>query len=120
MIRMSNLDASMLYAETPEMQMHTMGVLILEPDDDSDGALDTKDPLGLVRQLITDRIHLIPPFRRRIVQGPLQIGDPHWLEDPDFDLDFPAFGGDLAAGLPGHAGYGTPLRGPSLFVYAGV
>ena len=32
MIPVSNLDAAMLYAETPEMPMHTMGVLILEPD----------------------------------------------------------------------------------------
>ena len=87
MIRVSNLDASMLYAETPEMQMHTMGVLILEPDGESGGAPDPSDPLERVRQLIMDRVHLIPPFRRRIVQGPLQIGDPHWIEDPDFDLD---------------------------------
>jgi WS/DGAT/MGAT family acyltransferase len=84
---MSTLDAGMLYVETPEMQMHTMGVLILEPDVESGNAFDTNDRVELVRQLITERIHLIPPFRRRVVQGPLQIGDPHWIEDPEFDLD---------------------------------
>ena len=86
MIRMSNLDAGMLYAETPEMQMHTMGVLILEPETESGDALDLADAFKSARQLFADRIHLIPPFRRRVVQGPLQIGDPHWIEDPDFDL----------------------------------
>jgi WS/DGAT/MGAT family acyltransferase len=85
-IRLSNLDAAMLYAETREMPMHTMGVLILEPE------LEPGADLGellfeLTRQLFAERIHLIPPFRRRMVQGPLEIGDPHWIEDPAFDLD---------------------------------
>ncbi len=87
MIRVSNLDAAMLYAETPEMPMHTMGVLILEEDElqaDPDRELSRFE---ITRRIFSERIHLIPPFRRRIVQGPLQIGDPHWIEDPAFDLD---------------------------------
>jgi len=87
MIRVSNLDAGMLYAETPEMPMHTMGVLILEPDGEAGADLGKVSHLELTRRLFAERIHLIPPFRRRIVQGPLQIGDPHWIEDPAFDLD---------------------------------
>lgn len=87
MIPVSNLDAAMLYAETPEMSMHTMGVLVLEPSDASGVDTDDDSPFELARQLFADRIHLIPPFRQRIVQGPLQIGDPHWIEDPAFDLD---------------------------------
>jgi diacylglycerol O-acyltransferase len=83
MIRVSNLDAAMLYAETPEMPMHTMGVLILERIDGASGA----SPFEVMRTLFAERIHLIPTFRRRVVQGPLQIGDPHWIEDPAFDLD---------------------------------
>ena len=27
------------------------------------------------------------PFRRRLVEDPLQLGDPHWIEDPDFSID---------------------------------
>ncbi len=87
MIRVSNLDAAMLYAETPEMPMHTMGVLILDPDTEPGDVLDAGVPFELTRELFAERIHLIPPFRRRMVQGPLQIGDPHWIEDPEFDLD---------------------------------
>ena len=79
MIRVSSLDAGMLYAETAEMPMHTMGVLILEP------------PAGPIfdalRRVLQQRLHLLPPFRRRLVEDPLQIGDPHWIEDPDFALD---------------------------------
>ena len=87
MIRVSNLDAGMLYAETPEMPMHTMGVLILEPLDEGGADPDGLSPFELTRRLYAQRIHLIPPFRRRLVQGPLQIGDPHWIDDPAFDLD---------------------------------
>ena len=83
MIPVSNLDAAMLYAETDEMPMHTLGVLILER---TEGA-DEESPFEIMRNLFAERIHLIPPFRRRVVQGPLQIGDPHWIEDPAFDLD---------------------------------
>ncbi len=87
MIRVSNLDAGMLYAETPEMPMHTMGVLILDPEEAAGDFEDTRSTFESARQLFRERVHLIPPFRRRMVQGPLQIGDPHWIEDPDFDLD---------------------------------
>ena len=88
MIPVSNLDAAMLYAETPEMPMHTMGVLILErqelPAKPDQGSLSSFE---LTRRVFSERIHRIPPFRRRVVQGPLQVGDPHWIEDPEFDLD---------------------------------
>jgi diacylglycerol O-acyltransferase len=79
MIRVSNLDAGMLYAETPEMLMHTMGVLVLERP----GA----EVFERLRGVIEQRLHLLAPFRRRLVEGPLQIGDPHWIEDPDFAVE---------------------------------
>ena len=79
MMRISTQDAGMLHAETLEMPMHTMGVLLLEKP-----AHSVYDGL---RRAMQKRLHLIGPFRRRLVAGPLQIGDPHWLEDPDFDLD---------------------------------
>ncbi len=79
MLRVSSMDAGLLHAETREMPMHTMGVLLLEKP-----AHSVYDRL---RRALHKRLHLIEPFRRRLVAGPLQIGDPHWLEDPDFDLD---------------------------------
>ena len=82
MIPVSSLDAAMLYAETKEMPMHTMGVLLLEPPPDPDIS-----SFEMTRLVFQQRIHLIPMLRRRVVQGPLQIGDPHWVEDPAFDID---------------------------------
>lgn len=87
MIPVSTLDAGMLYAETAEMPMHTMGVLVFEPEDAADADGSEVSPFKWARQRFAERIHLIPPFRRRVVQGPLQIGDAHWIDDPTFDLD---------------------------------
>ena len=61
--------------------MHTMGVLLVEPPDG-----DETSAMELVREALEERLHLIPPFRRKLVQGPLKIGDPYWIEDPEFDL----------------------------------
>jgi diacylglycerol O-acyltransferase / wax synthase len=80
MRRVTSLDAGMLYAETREMPMHTMGVVILEP---SPG----EPPFPVMRRRFEERMHLLAPLRRRLVQGPLGLGDPHWIEDPAFELD---------------------------------
>ena len=79
MIRIPNIDAGLLAGETPEMPMHTMGVLLLG-----------KPPHPVyerLRSALAARLHLIEPFRRRVIEGPLRIAEPQWLEDPDFDLD---------------------------------
>ncbi|MEN8158552.1 MAG: wax ester/triacylglycerol synthase family O-acyltransferase [Myxococcota bacterium] len=80
MRRVTSLDAAMLYAETREMPMHTMGVVILEPSPE-------EPPFQVMRRRLEERMHLLPPLRRRLVQGPLELGDPHWIEDPAFDLE---------------------------------
>ena len=41
-----------------------------------------------LKELIADRLHLVPPFRRRLVEVPFQLHHPVWVEDPDFDLDY--------------------------------
>ena len=73
MIRVSNLDAAMLYAETPEMPMHTMGVLILERTKDMSPELRETSAFELARKLFAERIHLIPPFRRRDGEAQHQV-----------------------------------------------
>ena len=41
-----------------------------------------------MRQHIADRLHLVPPFHRRLVEVPFQFHHPVWVEDPDFNLDY--------------------------------
>ena len=82
MQRLSGTEAAFLYLETPSTHMHVTGTLVLDP-----GSLDGREPLGEVRRLLEERLHLLPPFRRRLVQIPLGAAHPVWIEDPDFDLD---------------------------------
>jgi WS/DGAT/MGAT family acyltransferase len=41
-----------------------------------------------VCRLVGERLSLLPPFRWRLVEVPLGMDHPYWIEDPDFDLDF--------------------------------
>lgn len=76
------MDASFLYMETPTTHMHVVGALVLDPSTAPDGyGFDS------VRQLILERIHLMTPFRRRLVEVPFGLDHPRWIEDPDFDID---------------------------------
>jgi WS/DGAT/MGAT family acyltransferase len=38
--------------------------------------------------MVAERLHLLPPFRWKLVNVPLGIDLPYWVQDPDFDLDF--------------------------------
>ena len=83
MQRLTGLDATFLYMETPTSPMHVASLMVLDPSTAPDGF--TFDSL---RQLYADRIHLAPPFRRRLVEVPFGLHHPIWIEDPDFDLDW--------------------------------
>src|SRR5438874_2142671 len=82
MQRLSGMDASFLYLETASMHMHVTGVIVLDPRDVPGGY-----SFDLVRQMLEERIHLLPPFRRRLATVPFGLGHPSWVEDPDFNLD---------------------------------
>lgn len=82
MLRLSGLDASLLYSETPTAHMHVMGTLVLDPT-----GPDSNFSYERFRDILASRLPLIPQFRRRLVPAPLGIDHPMWMEDPDFDLD---------------------------------
>jgi len=44
----------------------------------------------LLTGLGESRLHLVPPFRRRLAEVPLGLDQPYWIEDPDFDIEFHA------------------------------
>ncbi|MBV8950562.1 MAG: wax ester/triacylglycerol synthase family O-acyltransferase, partial [Actinobacteria bacterium] len=82
MKRLSGMDAAFLYIETPSMHMHVVGTLVLDPSTMPGGY-----SFDAFRELLRSRLHLLPPFRRRLVPVPFNLGHPFWIEDPDFDLD---------------------------------
>jgi len=46
------------------------------------------DPYAAWRGQLEQRLHLLEPLRRRLVEVPLGLDHPSWVNDPDFDLDF--------------------------------
>lgn len=75
---MTGLDAAFLYLETPNAPMHVGGLSILE------GTL-TYDAM---RALLLDRLHLVNVLTRRLVQVPMGLDKPVWIEDPNFHIDW--------------------------------
>ena len=83
MERLTGLDAGFLYMETPTQHMHTLKIAILDPSTVPGGYRFPR-----VKEVLAERLHLLPPFRRRLVEVPLNLHHPVWIEDPDFDLDY--------------------------------
>jgi WS/DGAT/MGAT family acyltransferase len=83
MIQLSGLDSSFLNMETPTTYGHVSGLAIFDPS-----GSPAPVTLGALKSLLEERLHLVPPYRRRLVQVPLGLDHPYWIEDPDFDLDF--------------------------------
>jgi len=81
--QLSGLDASFLYMETGAQFGHVGSVTLYDPSTTPGGSL-----YDVMRKSLTERMHILPPFRRRLVQVPLGLDHPYWIEDPNFDLDF--------------------------------
>ena len=44
--------------------------------------------LDTVRDVFEPRLHLAAPLRQRLVEVPLGLGRPYWVDDPHFDIEF--------------------------------
>ena len=83
MQRLSGLDASFLYLETPSLHMHVSMAAVFDPTTMSGGYR-----FATLRDLVAERLLGAPIFRRRLVEVPLRLDHPYWVEDPDFDIDY--------------------------------
>ena len=79
--RLSPLDVSFLYLETPTTAMHVGGVCILEPPE---GGFD----YDRLVELISQRIGLVPRYRQKVKWVPGRLANPVWVDDPDFDVTY--------------------------------
>jgi len=78
--QLAGMDAAFLALETPELPMHVVGVLILDPAGGADFSVDR------LRKVVEDRVHLMPPFCRRLIDVPLSLDKPYWHYDLDIDV----------------------------------
>jgi diacylglycerol O-acyltransferase len=78
--QLPGIDAAFLYLETPTQHMHVCGTMVLQPGcgNSADAAAER------LTQLLLDRLSEIPAFRRRVVDAPLRLTHPAWLEVPRF------------------------------------
>lgn len=90
--QLTGMDAAFLALETPELPMHVVGVLILDPAGGNDFSV------ARLRQVVADRLHLMPPFCRRLIDVPLSLDKPYWHYESDIDLDEHVVEERLAAG----------------------
>jgi len=83
MQQLSGLDASFLAFETANSTGHVGGVSILDPS-------DVPEPLTLARmiEVLRDRLPLVPVLRRKLLQVPLGLDQPYWIDDADFDIEY--------------------------------
>jgi WS/DGAT/MGAT family acyltransferase len=78
--RLSALDASFLAVERPTAPMHVGWVARF--DTPEDGPSPTFDDLATH---IAGRLHDAPRYRQRLADVPLEVHDPVWVDDHEFD-----------------------------------
>ncbi|HEY4096812.1 MAG TPA: wax ester/triacylglycerol synthase family O-acyltransferase [Baekduia sp.] len=79
MDRLTAVDASFLAQEGPASHMHIGGIVLCEGP-----APRFEEMLDHVRT----RLHLVPRYRQRLAQPPLETGRPLWVDDPTFNLEY--------------------------------
>jgi diacylglycerol O-acyltransferase / wax synthase len=76
---MSVQDAMFLHVENDVTPMHIGGVSIFEgPPPD----------FGDLRAMVQGKLHLTPRYRQKVRFVPLGMGEPVWVDDPHFNIDY--------------------------------
>ncbi|HEX4976626.1 MAG TPA: wax ester/triacylglycerol synthase family O-acyltransferase, partial [Nocardioides sp.] len=83
MRQLTPLDAQFLNAESGTTVAHVGSVVLLDPS-----TYDGEWGLEAVRTVYEQRLHLVPLLRQRLVEVPLGLGRPYWVDDPHFDIEF--------------------------------
>ena len=82
MDRLSGLDASFLYFETPAHLMHVCGLLTLDT-----ATMRSEYEFGAARTMLRERLEAAPEFRRKLHNPVLNVDHPVWVDDEDFDIE---------------------------------
>jgi diacylglycerol O-acyltransferase / wax synthase len=82
MDRLSGLDASFLYLETPAQLMHVCAVMVLDP-----ATMTSPYSFGEMQRQIDLRVRDVPDFTRKVRRVPLGLDHPVWVRDRSFDIE---------------------------------
>lgn len=83
MQQLSGLDNSFLVMEAGGQLGHVGSLSIFDTT-----GLGSRKFHEVLRATLEQRLHLLAPYRRRLVEVPLELDRPFWIEDPNFDMDF--------------------------------
>lgn len=83
MKRLRGMDAMFLYSEVPNVHTHTIKVGVIDVSH-----FDGHFTVELFRQLLWRRLHLLEPLRYQLVEVPLRLHHPLWMENSEVDLDY--------------------------------
>jgi diacylglycerol O-acyltransferase / wax synthase len=81
--RLSGWDAMLLYSETPNVYKHTMKIGIIDVAD-----FEGEFSFDFFRAEFKRRLYLLEPLRLKLVDTPMKLHHPMWLETSDIDLDY--------------------------------
>ena len=70
--------------ETERIQGHVSVLGVYDPSTASGRPLNA----ALVRELVTERMHLLPTFRWRLASVPFGLDYPYWVDDGTFDVEY--------------------------------
>ena len=83
MRQLTSLDALFLAAENDRTHGHVSAMGVYDAVTASGRPLDA----ARVRELVTERMHLLPPMRWRLARVPLGLDHPYWFDDGACDVD---------------------------------
>lgn len=82
MDRLSGLDASFLYLETPAQLMHVCAVIVLDPS-----TMPTSYSFDHLQAELDRHVRDVPTFTRKLRRVPLGLDHPVWVRDNGFDIE---------------------------------
>lgn len=83
MKQLSGMDATFLYAETPETPMHVAGMTLYELPKGFTGTFHRH-----FTEFFKTRVHLIPIFGKKLAKSVFQMDHPGWVDAGELDFDY--------------------------------
>lgn len=82
--QLNGLDANFLAIENDRNYGHVGGLSILDPSTAPGKALT----LETLTDIVSSRLHLVPPFTQRLAEVPFNLDWPYWVKDEHFDIGY--------------------------------
>jgi diacylglycerol O-acyltransferase len=81
--RLNGWDAMLLYSEAPNVHKHTLKIGIIDVAE-----FEGEFTFEFFRTEFQRRLHLLEPLRLKLVDTPMKLHHPMWLETSDIDLNY--------------------------------